>query len=103
MRPISLCLVAVELDHVVKNGGIGTTNWLLIQGLQRYGFVEEAERVRDDTLSLLACPLPGGDDWWFCEYFNPTNGNAHGTVGFSWSAALALALTEPPPAPHAST
>ena len=80
------------------------TNWLLIEGLQRYGFVEEAERVRDDTLSLLACPLPGGDDWWFCEYFNPTNGNAHGTVGFSWSAAVALALTEPsPPGPQASS
>ena len=71
------------------------TNWVLIRGLERYGFVEEANRVRDDTLSLLACPLPDGDEWWFWEYFNPTNGNVHGINGFSWSAALALELTEP--------
>jgi hypothetical protein len=73
------------------------TNWMVLQGLQRYDdfFTEEANRVRDDTLSLLSCALPGGSDWWFWEYFNPLTGNVHGIDGFSWSAALALELTDP--------
>jgi glycosyltransferase involved in cell wall biosynthesis len=36
--PGSFCLVAVELDHVVKNGGIGTTNWLLAHLLAQHGW-----------------------------------------------------------------
>ena len=38
MMPGSFCLVAVELDHVVKNGGIGTTNWLLAHLLAQHGW-----------------------------------------------------------------
>lgn len=38
MMPGSLCLVAVELDYVVKNGGIGTTNWALAHLLARHGW-----------------------------------------------------------------
>jgi hypothetical protein len=69
------------------------TNYLLVHGLARYGFFAEARQVATDTLSLLACPVPGADDWWFWEYFNPLNGNVYGIDRFSWSAALAIALT----------
>jgi len=73
------------------------TNWLVLQGLLRYGYHEEARRIFDDTLSLLTCPLPEGEPWWFWEYFNPLNGNVYGIDRFSWSAALAIALTAQPP------
>ncbi len=33
-----LCLVAVELDFLYRNGGIGTSNWQLIQLLARHGW-----------------------------------------------------------------
>jgi glycosyltransferase involved in cell wall biosynthesis len=38
MMPGSFCLVAIELDPIVKNGGIGTTNWLLVHLLARHGW-----------------------------------------------------------------
>ncbi len=38
MTPGSFCLVAAELDYVVNNGGIGTTNWWLIHLLARHGW-----------------------------------------------------------------
>jgi len=61
------------------------TNWMVIRGLERYGFTDLADRIRKDTLTLLE---KGG----FCEYFNPYTGKGHGTKRFSWSAALAIDL-----------
>lgn len=68
------------------------TNWLVIKGLENYGYHAEAQRVRQDTLSLLYNPIPNGTPWRFWEYFDPTNANVFGTDGFSWSAALAIEL-----------
>ena len=34
----SLCLVAVDLDGVQRNGGIGTYNWLTAHLLARHGW-----------------------------------------------------------------
>jgi glycosyltransferase involved in cell wall biosynthesis len=36
--PGSFCVVANELDHLMKSGGIGTANWLLAHLLARYGW-----------------------------------------------------------------
>ncbi len=58
-------------------------NWLLLRGLQRYGFDERAEHLRETTLELIR---EGG----FYEYFHPTMGNGHGSDFFSWTAALLL-------------
>ena len=58
-------------------------NWLLLRGLQRYGFKEQAEHLRQATITLVR---EGG----FYEYFHPTNGNGHGSDFFSWTAALLL-------------
>jgi len=61
------------------------TNWLIIDGLQRYGFHEQAAGLRDSTLAMVA---KGG-----CyEYFNPLTGEALGATNFSWTAALAIDL-----------
>jgi hypothetical protein len=57
------------------------TNWLLLQGLRRYGFQEKAERVREDMIDLVRrCG--------FHEYFDPYKGSGYGTDNFSWTAAL---------------
>ncbi len=69
------------------------TNWLVLKGLEAYGYEEEANHIRQDTLSLLRNPMPDGEDWWFWEYFNPLNGHVCGIDHFSWSAALAIELT----------
>jgi hypothetical protein len=57
------------------------TNWLLMQGLYRYGFDAKAVSVRHDILELVA-------RWGFHEYFDPFEGRGYGAKDFSWSAAL---------------
>ena len=59
------------------------TNWLLLQGLRRYGFQEKAERVKSDMIRLVK-------QFGFHEYFDPFEGTAYGTDNFSWTAALTL-------------
>jgi glycogen debranching enzyme len=58
-------------------------NWLLMRGLERYGFDEQATRLRRSIVELVE---KGG----FYEYFDPTNGKGRGSVFFSWTAALLL-------------
>ncbi len=59
------------------------TNWLLLQGLSRYGFQEKAESVRRDMITLVK-------RYGFYEYFDPYTGKGYGTDNFSWTAALFL-------------
>jgi len=61
------------------------TNWLIIDGLERYGFTTEAQQLRDRTLQLLR-----NDD--MSEYFSPLSGQPAGAENFSWTAALAIDL-----------
>ena len=63
------------------------TNWLLIRGLERYGYADLARQIRDDTLALIQTA-------GFHEYFDPRTGAGYGTDSFSWSAALAIDLLE---------
>jgi len=58
-------------------------NWLVIDGLKRYGYDEHAEALTD--LSLEMVQKSG-----FAEYFDPITGEPLGTDNFSWTAALAL-------------
>jgi hypothetical protein len=58
-------------------------NWMLLRGLERYGFDEQAEHLRHTTLKIVR---EGG----FYEYFHPTTGDGHGSDFFSWTAALLL-------------
>ncbi|MBT8218395.1 MAG: glycoside hydrolase [Bacteroidia bacterium] len=63
-----------------------STNWLIIQGLNRYGFDELADEVFQDTIELI-------HQFGFYEYFDPrrnVRNNGYGTNQFSWSASLYL-------------
>ena len=60
-------------------------NWLIIDGLTRYGFHQHAAALRESTLEMVAkngCR----------EYFNPLTGEGLGIDNFSWTAALILDL-----------
>jgi hypothetical protein len=61
------------------------TNWLIIEGLNRYGFKDHAAALRESTLEMVT---KGG----FYEYFHPLTGKPLGIKDFSWTAALALDL-----------
>ena len=61
------------------------TNWLIIDGLRRYGFEEEAEHIK---LQMLQMIKKSG----FYEYFSPLDGSPAGSRTLSWSAALMIDL-----------
>ena len=61
------------------------TNWLIIDGLKRYGFHEHAAALTESTLEMV-------QKSGFAEYFDPLTGEAAGTDNFSWTAALTIDL-----------
>lgn len=61
------------------------TNWLIIDGLRRYGFNAEADTLKLKTLEMV-------NESGFYEYFNPITGEGLGAPSFSWTAALVLDL-----------
>ncbi len=61
------------------------TNWLVIDGLTRYGFDDAAKLVREKTVAAV-------NKSGFREYFNPITGEGLGANNFSWTAALYLDL-----------
>lgn len=60
-------------------------NWLIIDGLERYGYQEHADALRESTLEMVG-------NAGFYEYFNPIDGTPAGTDNFSWTAALIIDL-----------
>ena len=61
-------------------------NWILHNGLKRYGFNEIAQRIKDDSIFLI-------EKNGFYEYFDPRkkiSNIGYGGSNFSWSAALYL-------------
>lgn len=59
------------------------TNWLIIDGLKRYGFADHAAALTDCSLELVR---RNG----YYEYFNPLDGSPAGAHNFSWTAALVI-------------
>lgn len=64
-------------------------NWLIIEGLKRYGYNDLAEDIRQDTLGLV-------ERSGFREYYDARDGSGCGSTEFSWSAALTLELSVNP-------
>jgi uncharacterized protein (TIRG00374 family) len=64
-------------------------NWLIIDGLRRYGLAAEAQALRQKTLELVTRS-------GFYEYYDPLNGKPAGVKDFSWTAALSIDLLETP-------
>ena len=62
-------------------------NWVIVQGLRRYGAADLADELTRRTLELVE----GGG---FAEYFSPLTGHGDGIEDFSWTAALTLELLE---------
>ncbi len=60
-------------------------NWLVIDGLKRYGYHDHASALTDLTLELV-------EKSGFAEYFDPITGEPLGTDNFSWTAALTIDL-----------
>ncbi len=61
------------------------TNWLIIDGLKRYGFNDHAAALRESTLEMVT-------NAGCHEYFDPETGEPAGADNFSWTAALAIDL-----------
>lgn len=60
-------------------------NWLVSEGLRDYGYHQQAEDLRRDSLALMARS-------GFREYYDPRDGTGCGSTDFSWSAALYLEM-----------
>lgn len=65
------------------------TNWLIIDGLRRYGYHHHAAALADSMKELV-------DEHGFWEYFNPLTGDPLGAPNFSWTAALTIDLLHRP-------
>ncbi|MGF7233576.1 MAG: amylo-alpha-1,6-glucosidase [Frankia sp.] len=61
-------------------------NWLIADGLDRYGLSELAGRIRRQTVEMVAA---GGGMF---EYYSPLDGQGVGSDHFSWTAALVIDL-----------
>jgi glycogen debranching enzyme len=59
-------------------------NFLIADGLARYGYREHVGRIVNDTVELI-------EKAGFFEYFDPRDGSGAGGRDFSWTAALWLA------------
>lgn len=59
------------------------TNWLVADGLRRYGYKEYAEALIDSSLELV-------NTGQFHEYYNPISGTPLGASDFSWTAAVVI-------------
>ncbi|NND64155.1 MAG: glycoside hydrolase [Flavobacteriaceae bacterium] len=66
-------------------------NWIIYRGLIKYGFKQEADTIKNDTLELIT-------KYGFYEYFEPSKAEnellqkGYGGNNFSWSAALTIDL-----------
>lgn len=56
-------------------------NWLIIEGLTRYGFKDHAAALRESTIEMV-------EKSGFYEYFDPISGAPLGQANFSWTASL---------------
>lgn len=63
------------------------TNWLIIDGLKRYGFKDHAAALTETTLEMV-------NKSGYSEYFDPLTGEAAGADNFSWTAALVIDLLD---------
>jgi Trehalase len=61
------------------------TNWLIIDGLNRYGYHQEAEKIAKKSVEMVEASGA-------YEYFSPLDGSPAGARDFSWTAALVIDL-----------
>jgi len=59
------------------------TNWMIADGLKRYGYDDEARHIIDQSIEMVAKHGP-------YEYFSAKSGKPAGAKNFSWTAALVV-------------
>jgi len=69
-------------------------NWLLADGLERYGRLDAARELRAGILNLISS---SGEMF---EYYSPLDGTGAGSNSFAWTAALLLDLLARPDLPE---
>lgn len=74
-----------DVDRYWQGPSWVNMNWMIIDGLKRYGYKDHAQALRETTLEMV-------DNGGFYEYFNPLTGEPLGVPDFSWTAALAIDL-----------
>jgi len=65
-------------------------NWVVLAGLRRYGFTDQAAEIRAGLLELAR-----REGFW--EHYNAITGRGQGTEQLSWTAALVLDLLDDAP------
>jgi glycogen debranching enzyme len=69
-------------DHFSWRGPVWMVpHWFVYHGLQRYGFTDEAARIREKCVALI-------EHSGFRECFNPETGEGEGAQGFTWGALI---------------
>ncbi|TAI47270.1 MGH1-like glycoside hydrolase domain-containing protein [Flagellimonas allohymeniacidonis] len=64
-------------------------NWIIYQGLKRYGFEDLATRVKNESIELVA--KHSFYEYFDCRKVNPDgDSNAYGGNNFSWTASLLI-------------
>lgn len=76
-----------DSDRYWQGPSWANTNWLIIDGLKRYGFHQEAEELTKRTLEVVSEAGP-------YEYFDPIDGRGLGAANFAWTAALTIDLAQ---------
>ena len=69
-------------------------NWLIADGLRRYGYKDHADALVESSLELTR-------NGTFNEYYNPLTGDPLGASNFSWTAALVVDWLAPKKKPAA--
>ena len=69
------------------------TNWLIIDGLKRYGYHHHAAALTEVMLELVR-------EHGSREYYNPLDGSPLGASDFGWTAALTIDLIAPHQSEH---
>lgn len=64
------------------------TNWLIADGLERYGYKKQAKHIRKQSILMV-------QNHGFYEYFSPLDGSPAGAKDFSWTAALTIDWLSP--------
>lgn len=62
-------------------------NYMVVDGLTHYGYMELASRIESDTLGLVQTA-------GLYEYYDPVTGRGAGGNNFSWTAAMVLSWLE---------
>lgn len=60
-------------------------NWMVMDGLRRYGYHDHADALRETSLEMV-------EKSGFAEYFDPNTAEPLGAHNFSWTAALVIDL-----------